>query len=287
VHEINGGGDLTAAVDSRAGGRIVSLASGGREWLSPSFPLPPGEQRSFVHAGTGGWDDAIPTVEACSLGDGSALGDHGEVWDREWRIVSSSPRHLSTSIELRSLPLRFERLITATTTGLRLDWRVTTTSPSPVSFLWSAHPLFAAEPDSRIVVEHPGVVVEEYPERGRVATIPGSIADLPAGGALKLFASGVSRASVVHADSSVLTLTWDAAELPFVGLYLDRGEFTTRPVLAIEPTMAATDSAARATTLWTVSAGEEKIWHLDIASSQNSGSTSPSTAMQGWGSPTA
>ena len=265
MHVVLGGGDLTATVDVSSGGRIVSLSAYGREWLAPSSPLPVTEPRCFVHDGTGGWDDAIPTVAACTTPAGIELPDHGDVWDREWRVTSQSERHLSTSVELTSLPLRLERLITATTTGLRFDWRVTTASARPIEFLWSAHPLFLAEPGTRIELGGPADLVEEYPRRGQPGELPRSIDELPTGAALKLFASGLSTAAVVHPDRSTLSLDWDAAELPFLGLYLDRGEFTTRPVLAIEPTMAATDSAARAENLWSVSAGDERIWHLDIA----------------------
>ena len=265
MHTINGGGGLTATVDVVHGGRIVSLASGGREWLSPSSPLPKGAPRTFVHSGTGGWDEAIPTVEACVLADGTVLADHGEVWDREWQVTSASEHHLGTAVSLQSLPLVFERLITATTSGLRFDWRVTTASTAPVSFLWSAHPLFAADLATRVTSDAPGEATGEYPQRGAAAPSRLALGDLDEGAALKAFVSGATRASVVHADGSAITLAWSAADLPHLGLYLDRGEFTTRGVVAIEPTMAATDSAARAPELWSVSAGLDRVWHLDVS----------------------
>ena len=55
-----------------------------------------------------------------------------------------------------------------------------------------------------------------------------------------------SSAAVVHANGDTLSLSWDPALLPYLGLYWDGGEFTDTPVMAIEPSTAFGDSAARA-----------------------------------------
>jgi len=261
VHTVPGGGGLAATVDVEHGARITGLVSGGREWLAPSLPLPAGAPRAFVHAGTGGWDDAIPTVAACVLADGKSLPDHGDVWDLRWEVVEASVESLLVRVALTSLPIELERRISPTRDGLRIDWTASTEFPVPVSFLWSAHPLFVAEPGSRMVA--PGALVEEYPGRGPVEW-PESIDSIEDGRALKAFAPSGGIASIVQTDGSALTLTWDPAVLPHLGLYWDRGEFSTRPVMAIEPTMAPTDSAARAEALWTITAGEPRRWWVEV-----------------------
>lgn len=255
---IRGGDGITAVVDPEHGARIVSLTAHDREWLSPSRPDGSGP---FVHAGTGGWDEAIPTVEACEL-DGTALPDHGDVWNSVWEAVDTG-NSVTTTTDLRSVPVRLRREISATPTGLRLSYTATTTSIDPVAFLWSAHPLFRAEPGSVMRMTEQ-LLTEEYPSRGRRVRIPAGIDAIAADAALKAFASGLAEASVVHPDGAAVTLSWDPGLLPYLGLYWDRGEFSTGPVMAIEPTMAPTDSAARAESLWTVTATAPKSWWLDV-----------------------
>ena len=267
MHEILGGGGLAATVDVEHGARIVSLVSDRREWLSSSFPRPVGSAREFVHEGTGGWDDAIPTVEACVLPGGEALADHGEVWDRSWQATLVTASRLDVAITLESLPLRLERRMAATSAGLRFEWTVSTRALRRVSFLWSAHPLFAAPPGTTVVLDDGTIpaLVEEYPRRGAAVPMPRSIDALAEGAALKAFCFGSSSASVIRPDGRGLRLSWDAGKLPVLGLYFDRGEFTSRPVVAVEPTMAASDSAARAGRLWSVARGHPVSWAIDIS----------------------
>lgn len=259
---VEGGNGVTAVVAPEHGARIVSITAHGREWLSPSRPDASGP---FVHAGTGGWDEAIPTVQHCVL-DGVVLPDHGDAWNAAWELLPANG--VTTAIDLRSLPIRLVRSITPTATGLRLSYTASTASASPVSFLWSAHPLFRAETGSFLRMT-PQLLTEEHPVRGRTVTIPAGIDAIGADAALKAFATGVAAASVVHADGAALTLSWDPHLLPYLGLYWDRGEFTTAPVMAIEPTMAPTDSAARAASLWSVTATSPKTWWLDVTAAKN------------------
>jgi hypothetical protein len=253
---VQGGGGITVQVDVADGARITSLTSGGREWLAPSGPRSPGV---FVQPGSGGWDEVAPTVAACVLGDGTAfagtalagtalagtaLADHGDAWQSEWGLDSCDDTHVQTSVRLSSLPITLTRRVTGTATGIRMSWEASTDGPGPVPLAWCAHPLFAAEPGTRIVLAGPAsALIEEYP-RGRVPRDwPGAVGEA----AIKAFVGEPqSSASVVHGNGDALTLSWDPVLLPYLGLYWDGGEFTDTPVVAIEPSTAFGDSAARA-----------------------------------------
>ncbi|ANP74593.1 hypothetical protein [Cryobacterium arcticum] len=240
------GGGLAAQVDVADGARITSLISGGREWLAPGGPRSPGV---FVQPGSGGWDDVVPTVAACTLPAGTAfpgtvLADHGDAWQTEWTLDSSDDTHLQTSVRLPSLPITLTRRIEALASGLRLSWEARTDGPGPVPLAWCAHPLFAADAGTRIVPAKPeSALIEEYP-RDRV---PRDWPDAVGSAAVKAFAAEPqSTASVVHGNGDSLTLGWDPMLLPYLGLYWDGGEFTSTPVVAIEPSTAFGDSAALA-----------------------------------------
>ena len=105
------GGGITVQVDVADGARITSLTSGDREWLAPSGPRSPG---AFVQPGSGGWDEVIPTVSACTLVDGSAftgtvLADHGDAWQTAWTLDSADTSHVQTSVRLPSLLINLTR----------------------------------------------------------------------------------------------------------------------------------------------------------------------------------
>ena len=157
------GGGITVRVDVADGARLTSLTSGGREWLAPSGPRSPGV---FVQPGSGGWDEVVPTVAACVLGDGAALtgtafagtqlADHGDAWQSSWTLVSESATHVEASVRLTSLPITLARRIDASDAGIRLSYTATTDSERPVPLFWCAHPLFSAHPGTRIRVAGKG-----------------------------------------------------------------------------------------------------------------------------------
>jgi hypothetical protein len=236
-----GGGGITVQVDVADGARVTSLTAAGREWLAPSGPRTAGV---FVQPGSGGWDEAVPTVAACTLPDGTHLADHGDAWQTVWTLDSADDRHVQTSVRLASLPISLTRRVEATDAGIRLMYTASTDATAPVPLAWCAHPLFAADAGTRILVDSPEPpLIEEYPSRGVPRDWPGAVGAT----AIKAFAGGAhSSASVVHAGGDTLTLSWDPALLPHLGLYWDGGEFTDTPVVAIEPSTAFGDSAARA-----------------------------------------
>jgi galactose mutarotase-like enzyme len=235
------GGGITLQVDVADGARITSLTSGGREWLAPSGPRTPG---LFVQPGSGGWDDVLPTVAACTLADGTVLADHGDAWQSAWTLDSHGEGHVQTSVRLPSLPITLRRRVEATATGIRLSYTASTDATEPVPLGWCAHPLFAADAGTRIVLtEPPPGLIEEYPRAGEPRGWPAAVDTT----AIKAFTDTPrSSAAVVHSNGDTLTLDWDSDLLPYLGLYWDGSEFTDTPVVAIEPSTAFGDSAARA-----------------------------------------
>ena len=261
IHTVAGGG-ITAEIDLADGGRLTALTALGRQWLAVGGARTPG---GYLQAGSGGWDEIAPTVSACVLDDGTVLADHGDAWQNAWTLVSASDTHVEATVTLTSLPITLTRRVESSGTGLRLSYSATTSSVRPVPLFWCAHPLFAAHPGTRLRVSADPRLIEEYPGPRRQREWPGDVGAT----AVKAFTDGpVSSASVVHTGGDSLTLSWDPDVLPYLGLYWDGGEFTSVPVVAIEPATGYGDSAARASAEGRVRllrAGSPFVWWLDVA----------------------
>lgn len=266
THALDGGG-ISVEIDLEGGGRLTSLVALGRQWLAPGGERTPGD---YVQAGSGGWDEVVPTVSACVLADGTVLADHGDAWQTPWTLVSADDTHVEATVTLSSLPITLSRRVEATDAGLLLSYTASAAGDRPVPLLWCAHPLFAAGPGTRIRVHGDPALVEEYPGPRRRRGWPTSVTDA----AVKAFTvEPVSGAAVVHPGGEALTLGWDPSLLPYLGLYWDGGEFTSTPVVAIEPATGYGDSAARAESdglVRVLTPGTPFRWWLTIAVEQTS-----------------
>lgn len=272
---VTGGGGLTVVVSLR-GGRITSLTSAGeREWLAPSTPPTSG---AFVQPGMGGWDELLPTVRAVTLSDGTRLPDHGDLWSSVWHPEEVTDSRIDLSAFSPSASLTLRRLIEVTDTGLRLSYRATSTSATPVPLFWSAHPQFVAS-DTAVLRLFSGrsevfpALLEEYPAPG--AERPFEAQSLawwaPLRTSVKVFAAPTERvdsATIGVPGSPALQLSWNRDELPYLGLFWDNREFAAQPVICLEPTTAHGDSAADAAALGRVllvSAAQPVTWQLELA----------------------
>ena len=248
------------------GGRVASLVDrrNSREWLwsPPSgqrfFANRPGD--SFAASPHVGLDECLPTVAPCTW-RGRTLPDHGEIWALPWTVDAAALNAgvVSMTVDLPITPLRFARSIRLEGNCVRFDYHLHNFGTQPEDYLWAMHPLFTL---------HAGDTLELPPdvaslrlecaqggpsaERGAVwrwpEPFPGVRLDrleLPdnAKGYLKAFAMpqvGEVRLRGATPGSS-LTIRWDVAANPCLGLWLTRGGYRGWHHLAIEPANGAHD----------------------------------------------
>jgi len=261
------------------GGKITSLfdARRGREWLVQAERELEGAPDTSIPYDEGdlcGWDEMMPTIEACRLpGTDRVLADHGELWRTTWEVSSRTATSVTTVVQ-SDLGYRFERTLTLEESVLVVDYRVIGTSAGPVEYLWAAHPFLSLLPDTRLYLDGAADVTEardggaqrvDWPLDGlRVAK------DIERGTGRKLFARATEEsvmASLVDGDGARLTWCWSATGAPWLGLWLDHASLSRHLVAAIEPTTCGEDSLDVASVRgqsMAIAPGEVRRWRICV-----------------------
>ncbi len=290
---------LRVVIVPELGAKIVSLLDkrAGHEWLvGPMRPPRLIEYGApFTEQDMSGWDEMMPTIEACTYpGPGAyanrALPDHGEVWSLPWTRKESEDNVLAFSVLGRALPYRFQRtarLIDSDT--LQLDYQLSNLGTGPFHYLWAAHPQFTCDTETVIILP-PEIqeVCSVLPGRpwgpaGTRLTWPVAVA--PDGNGFQL--DHIGRASrhdcrkfylppEVHADwaelrnprtATSLHLKWSHDSIPYLGIWIDEGMYNSVSVVALEPSNGYYDSLARAYSndrAKTIEGGTTHAWTLAV-----------------------
>jgi len=262
---------LTLVAEPGHGGKLCSLVSRrtGCELFYRDRRTVFDASRGYSHHDIGGFDECFPTVAACrgrtDDGDDYDHPDHGLLWQRPWeaRVTGGA---LEMSCALPSLGCEFHRRCSfASDAELLLEYRILNTGSRRVPFVYSAHPLLAA--DERTRVSLPAGMRRTFVWRAadtfgaadeawfdlpgaRPADITGPFR-LERRTFVKMFSDRLSegRASVAHpATGDRLILTFDTRALPHLGFLasqghdsLGDGHFAGEFLLALEPTTGVGD----------------------------------------------
>lgn len=275
------------------GGRVISLRSlrTGREWCwhrpGPGWLWENGEGDAFADSPQAGMDECLPTVSPCRV-NGRDLPDHGYAWSRCWAVDEDALRNgvLQATLRLDPYPLELTRSIRVREEGaFDFVYTLANRGASPEPYLWCLHPLLATVPGDRLVL--PGDIRSlrlnggigapmalgdawAYPEpfpgiRLDRLEVPG----MP-GGCVKAFAGPLREGYVAmeHAESGDrLELLWEAADLPFLGLWINRGHGGFHHV-GLEPASGAPDALSEALEAWhqarVIEPGASVRWSVTI-----------------------
>ncbi len=283
------------------GGKISSIEVAGQELLQAPLNAyrARGPHTGFEESDAGGWDECIPSVAECTVnypGGEVHAPDHGDLWGVPWRVLESGADSTTMHAQCNSLPLELTRssLLTASSSGwtLHLLYTLANVGDVRVPWLWSAHPLFAADAQDRIVLPDAVVTVRvESSADGKLRTgqrVLWPIAEQTDGSARDL---RVALGSDARTGDKVfagplrdgwcalerrrlglrLTMRFEASIVPWLGLWLCYGGWPEHPgkkqmCVAIEPTTASTDSLTNAgeSTRW-LSPGASVTWPLELS----------------------
>jgi len=294
---------LRVVVVPALGAKIVSLFDKrvDHEWLiAPMRPLRPVAYGArFTDQDMSGWDECLPTINACPYPAAgpfaeASLPDHGEVWALPWQPVDAAPHALTLAVDGRALPYRLQRTLRfAAPDTLQLDYQIANTGAAAFAYLWAAHPQFTCDEETTIVLPpaikevynvvtdgHWGAAGQRYPWPVAIAQ-NGARYQLDCIGAAtrhdcrKFYLppeSSVTWAALVdYRRGFGLRMTWDAAELPYLGIWVDEGAINCVSTVALEPTNGFYDSLSIAHgngQVRVLAAGETQHWQIGVTLTQ-------------------
>ena len=290
-------GDLQVVVDPENGGKIRSLRSRrtGRQYLyqdpRESFRAGP----AYGSHEISGFDECFPTVWPSTYPDGKRrgldLGDHGLLWQQAWHSEAAGNR-VAMRCDVPQLKCEFKRTCRIDPGNcLTLDYEITNHDEQPLKYIYSAHPLLAAGPDTEL--ELPDDMDEVYvffvanvtgiSERSWVAWPPPNADNLRAPysadrrSCFKAFSGPLEsgRASVRHARCRErLQFDFDPQELPHLGFLISQGfdedvggPFADQVFLALEPTTGVGDdlpTCEQTGTLAQLAGGQTKSFSISL-----------------------
>jgi hypothetical protein len=265
---------LSVEVAAEVGARVISLRDRvrDREWLLQGEPPSEAQGRAWSseRAAFGGpesfgWDECLPTVSVCAdplAPAGPPLRDHGDQWGRgSYVSVDEADASVSHTWSAPRWHYRLSRRLSfRSASRLLAEYELQSLADVALPVLWSQHPVFRLEPDSRI--ELPGVSrVVRTSQAGidlpvacawPLATLgDGTSVDLShvhtrLGWSAKLYAEAPpAPVSAVAPDGARLAIDWDRAFAPALGIWLAYGGWPAGgpPVeqVALEPTTSGHD----------------------------------------------
>lgn len=272
---------LRVEVLTGLGGKLssISLAGSGGELLQSALKpyAPRTATEPFDQSDGSGWDECLPSIGPCKIayGEGKTadVQDHGDFWRIAFTVDESTETTLRMHADGTSLPLRFERTLQLEGGKLHLHYAVTNTSDARVPYGWSTHPLFAIFPYDRIVLPPSvteikaeasangrlGAAGSSHPWPHTVNALDGEPLDLSlvldplagVGDKLVIPAPAEGWAAIERKTLRTrLTLHYDAAEAPVLGLWLCYGGWPNDPAAkkgyaaSLEPCNLPVDSLA-------------------------------------------
>lgn len=256
---------LRVLIDLDQGAKIRSLVSlrTGKEFFYQDSRRTFDSGKGYSYHDIGGMDECFPAVAACRgrtrSGQLYDYPDHGYLWQTPWEVVTAEP-HLTLSCFMPSLNCTFMRQCHfETDKTLLLNYRVTNLGIDGIPFVYSAHPLLAADEQTQIQFPHSArraYVAGQTPDPW--IDLPGPRPELITGpfcldrhSAVKLYTEALTAgdAVVTYPDSGErLRIDFDTEKLPHLGYLscqgndnLGDGHFTREFLLAFEPTTGIGD----------------------------------------------
>ncbi|TBL76592.1 DUF5107 domain-containing protein [Paenibacillus thalictri] len=191
--------------------------------------------------------------------------DHGELWAVPWEYEELDPLTLKLSVNSRLLPVRLEKTIRLQDNRVHFHYSLTNRGRHALPYIWAPHPIIAAT--EQMTIELPATVkriVTAYSADGRLGTrgdehawptacaANGDQVELNAmparnsGVADKFYVKPPCRegwcAVRVNDTGERFKLTYDTADLPYLGIWINGGGWNGEYHLALEPATGYLDN---------------------------------------------
>ncbi len=256
---------MTALFLPEDGGKLASLtAADGFEFLcqnpSPDY-APLAYDGSYVDSECASFDDMFPTIDPYTPTEGEYAGitypDHGETCRLPYEVT---PRGIGVALSASSriLPLTYEKIITPQADGsLTVTYIIENHGGEAFPFIWAAHCMLRGQDDLRIVTPYPqGTPVTYMFGASHADGLPLdrlSGYEPGTGRAYKYYFDEPSDGGFVRAVYSASGHRFEmdfgtpfGSALPYLGVWINNGEFKNYYNIAIECATAPYDAPDRA-----------------------------------------
>lgn len=109
---------------------------------------------AFENFDAAGFDDAFPTIDACSVKVGDKdikYPDHGEIWTRNFEYRIEDPK-VTLWCKSDILPYTFNKSITLDEDGIHVQYNIVNNGSDPIPCLWAMHCLVNCEKGMKILL---------------------------------------------------------------------------------------------------------------------------------------
>ncbi|MBU6428749.1 MAG: hypothetical protein KGR26_07065, partial [Cyanobacteria bacterium REEB65] len=204
---------------------------------------------------TGGWDECFPAISPgpypSGPWQGTPIPDHGDLWGSAWEVLCANDARIELAVMAPRFPVRFERALSLTESGLRLDYRVENQTAFDVAFLWCAHPLLASGPRMQLVLPDDTRLRQLGKNFGEPFEPPPALPAPNSQLAVKAFGRSPPAGWAALQDGDAeFRLQWDPRTVTHLGIWLNADGWSGVPGappyynLAIEPGIGSGDDLA-------------------------------------------
>lgn len=221
-----------------------------------------------------GFDECFPNIGISQDPNNHEirLTDHGEIWSLPWQVTEKA-FGLEASVIGKLFEYRFSRELLLDNSKITFKYSVTNIGAAPITYVWSAHPLFAINEDMKIEITGNPKMSKEFGYGGRIGAdgenwyeghltehvwprvfgADGQVSDISEISLHKVLTDKVVLEAPIDglvvlrklASGRSLTMKFSPVETPFLGICYNFGAWplTGEPAtwVALEPTTGKTD----------------------------------------------
>ena len=244
---------LSAVFLPEDGGKLVSLSDGEYEYLAQADGaeykclLPDGE---YVAAECSGFDDMFPTIDPCTV-DGYFYPDHGEVCRYPMEVLEAESG-FRFCFKSPSMPYVFSKtVLPAEGDSIVIKYCIENTSDKELPFIWAGHIMLKGDKAGEILVPY----LENAPIKQMFGEKMKEEADRYI---LKDYSKEGSSYKFYYTEpisdgwcgyrikNRTVMFEYDAALVPYLGIWMNNGDFKGMYNVALEPCTAPYDSPENA-----------------------------------------
>ncbi|QIA65051.1 hypothetical protein GT360_15930 [Vibrio astriarenae] len=254
-----------------------------------TLALPP-YNANFCDFDMSGFDECFPTIASCTMpGTGLQVPDHGEVWALPWHSEILDDGQIMFSVHSHRFKYTLSKSITLEGNQLQCRYQLSLDKDAaPLPYMWTPHALFAATPQTRLIVPshmhsvtnvcNPSPILGPFGEQHNwpKATTHQGVHDLaqlnpPQSGLCDkfYFDQHLQQGDEFgfENDSVRVMMSVDHEIVPWLSIWKNQGGFHGHYNFALEPCTAGFDSIAEAASkkqCQVIKPGEDHKWHLNI-----------------------